>query len=59
VVKTISQSNMPAGQNSIIWNGKNENGEYVNNTAYHIGVKAIDDQGNHSLTRYAHIILFY
>ncbi len=59
LVRTISQSNLPAGENTISWDGKNEVGEYVIDTAYHVGIKAIDNQGNHSLTRYAHVILFY
>lgn len=59
IVKTINRSNMPVGQNTISWDGKNENGEYVNDKAYHIGVKAIDNEGNQSLTMYANIILFY
>lgn len=59
LVRTITQASVSAGDNTIVWDGRNEAGELMVDKKYNFGVKAADAQGNKSPTMYALIVLFY
>lgn len=44
--------NVEAGQQTLFWDGKNNNNEYVDIGDYRVGLIAVDAQGNESLLRY-------
>ena len=52
VLRTLNNGSASAGDNIIFWDGKNNNGEYVDIGDYRIGVMLTDSQGNSSLFRY-------
>ena len=59
LLRTSSFSNVPSGDNAIFWDGKNNNGEYVDIGDYSIGLIAIDAQGNESMFRYTLVRIDY
>ena len=59
VVKSFNKTDLPAGANNIIWDGKDFDGELVKEGGYSISLTAIDNNGNRSLPRYAAIIIHY
>nr|WP_320011074.1 PKD domain-containing protein [uncultured Desulfobulbus sp.] len=59
IVKTITRNNLPAGQNTILWDGKDFDGNLVKGGSYSISLKAIDSSSNQSLTRYATVYIHY
>jgi PKD repeat protein len=59
VVNSFSVDDKPAGENSIIWDGKDFNQELVKDGAYTIQLTAIDAIGNRSLPFYASVYVFY
>jgi len=58
-VKSFNKSGLPAGANTIIWDGKDFDGNLVKEGSYSISLTAIDNDGNRSLPRYAAIIIHY
>jgi len=52
LLRTIVVNNLGAGEHSIYWDGKNNNGEYVDIGDYRLGVIAVDADGNESMLRY-------
>jgi len=59
IVKTMTKTNLPAGANTIIWDGKDFAGNLVKEGSYSIALTAIDSDGNRSLPRYAAVIVYY
>ena len=59
LVRTIVQSGVPAGSNTITWDGKNDAGEFMVDKGYKLGLKAADSMGSQSMTMYVFIILYY
>ena len=58
-VKSFNKSGLPAGANTIIWDGKDFDGSLVKDGSYSISLTATDNDGNRSLPRYAAIIIHY
>ena len=58
-LESFNKSGLPAGANTIIWDGKNFDGNLVKEGSYSISLTAIDNDGNRSLPRYAAIIIHY
>ena len=59
IVKTIDKNDLPAGANTIIWDGKDFDGNLVKAGSYTISLTAVDEDGNRSLPRYAVIVMYY
>ncbi|BBO87541.1 PKD domain-containing protein [Desulfosarcina ovata] len=53
LLRTAIQNNISAGENTFFWDGKNNNGEYVDIGDYQLGLIATDQQGNASMLKYA------
>ncbi len=45
VVRTLTEDGVPAGEHSIEWDGKNDNGDKVSDGTYTVEVKTIDSSG--------------
>ena len=58
-VLTKQITSLPAGAQSVAWDGKDANGKYIAPGVYRIGVKATDSYGYTSLTQYALQRIFY
>ena len=59
LVSVISYPSLSEGENQIIWDGKNQSGEYVVPGRYRLGVKAVDQNGFQSITEYALQQVYY
>lgn len=59
LLRTIVVNNLAAGEHSIYWDGKNNNGEYIDIGDYRLGVIAVDADGNESMLRYALVRIDY
>ena len=59
LLRTDVQNNIPSGENTYFWDGKNNNGEYVDIGDYQIGIIATDGDGNESMLRYTLIRVEY
>ena len=59
LVRTINQTNVPAGTATINWDGKNQNGIFVEKGDYHLALRATDAAGNQSIVRYLLVRVFY
>jgi PKD repeat protein len=59
LVRTSVQHNIIAGTNTLFWDGKNNNGEYVDIGDYQVGVIATDGSGNSSMLRYTLVRIDY
>jgi len=59
VVRILSKNNLPAGVNTIIWDGKDYGGNLVKEGKYSICLVATDEIGNQSLPRYAAAFVHY
>lgn len=57
VVKTMNKVGLPAGTNTIIWDGKDQSGNPVLPGSYTIRLTAVDAGGNRSLSRYGAVVL--
>lgn len=53
LLRTGIQNNIPAGDNTFFWDGKNNNGEYTDIGDYRVGLIARDVEGNESMWRYS------
>jgi PKD repeat protein len=59
VVQNFSKLDLPAGSNTVIWDGKDFNGDLVKEGAFSISLIATDTLGNRSLPRYAAVLIYY
>jgi PKD repeat protein len=59
LLRTLQEHNVEAGEHIVFWDGKNNNGEYVDIGDYRVGVIAVDTGGNESMLRYALVRLDY
>lgn len=59
LLRTIVVNNVPVGENAIFWDGKNNNGEYVDIGDYQVGLIATDAEGNQSMFRYSLVRIDY
>ncbi len=59
VVQRIDKPDMPAGTGSIVWDGRDQDGNLLSAGNYTVGITAIDSHGNRSQTIHASIVLFY
>ncbi len=59
LLRTVVVNNLEAGEHSIWWDGKNNNGEYVDIGDYRLGVIAKDAEGNESMLRYTLVRIDY
>jgi len=59
LVRTVSYSGVPSGSNTLEWDGRNWQGNYVADGDYQIGVQSVDSQGNESMVQYVYVRLFY
>ena len=55
LLRSVTQNNIPAGNNTFFWDGKNNNGEYVDIGDYRVGLIARDAEGNVSAGRSASV----
>ncbi len=58
LMKTNSQP-VTAGTQTLEWNGRNEDGIFVDKGDYRLALKAVDAQGSQSLVRYMRVRVFY
>jgi PKD repeat protein len=59
LLRATNMGSASAGENTVFWDGKNNNGEYVDIGDYRIGVIATDAEGNQSMFRYALVGIDY
>jgi len=59
LLRTDVQNNIPSGENTYFWHGKNNDEEYVDIGDYQIGIIATDGDGNESMLRYTLIRVDY
>ncbi len=59
LTRTITQANVPAGSNTIAWDGRNDNGIFADSGDYRLALKAHDASGSQSLVRYVLVRVFY
>ena len=59
LLRTDVQNNILSGENTYFWDGKNNNGEYVDIGDYQVGIIATDGDGNVSMLRYTLIRVDY
>ena len=59
LLRTDVLNNIPSGENTYFWGGKNNDGEYVDIGDYQIGIIATDGDGNESMLRYTLIRVDY
>jgi flagellar hook assembly protein FlgD len=58
-IRTILLPNAAAGPNTIVWDGKSDNGIFVAKGDYRLALKATDSSGNQSIVRYLLMKVFY
>jgi len=59
VLRTITQPNVAAGNSSLSWDGRDDNGIFAAEGDYRLALRAIDASGNQSMIRYALVKVFY
>lgn len=59
LVRRFDVQNIPAGNNTLFWDGRNYAGEYVDIGDYQVGVIATDAEGNTSMMRYTLVRVDY
>jgi flagellar hook assembly protein FlgD len=59
VLRTLTVNNVLSGDNTIFWDGKNTQGEYVDIGDYLVGLIAKDGDGNNSMLRYTLVRVDY
>ena len=59
LLRTLVVSNVPVGDNVVFWDGKNNNGEYVDIGDYRVGLISTDGEGNESMFRYCLVRIDY
>jgi len=58
-VRTLAFEDVPAGVETVTWDGRNEHGQLVHRGRYKIGIQATDSGGNTSLRAYSLFKVFY
>ena len=58
LMRTITQA-VSSGAGTIDWDGRADNGIFVDSGDYHIALKAVDAAGNQSVVRYTMVRVFY
>ncbi|HOX01439.1 MAG TPA: PKD domain-containing protein [Candidatus Paceibacterota bacterium] len=59
-LRRIEQLNVPAGTNQVVrWNGRADNGIFVDNGDYRLTLRATDSTGSTSLARYSLVRVYY
>lgn len=59
-LRRISHLNMPAGTNQVVvWNGRADNGMFVDRGDYQLTLRATDSTGSTSLARYSLVRVYY
>ena len=59
VIRTITDTNVGAGMNTIGWDGRADNGLFADKDDYRLALRGIDSTGSVSLTRFALVRVFY
>ena len=59
VVSHRKYENLDAGENIIVWDGKNTAGEFIAPGSFRLGLRAIDSTGHRSLTQYTMQRIYY
>lgn len=59
LMRSIVQPDVAAGPGTIEWNGRDDNGIFVDKGDYRLAIKATDAAGNQSLVRYVLVRVFY
>ena len=59
LLRTATMNNVSAGDNVFFWDGKNNNGEYVDMGDYRIGLIATETEGNKSMLSYTLVRINY
>lgn len=59
LIRAMRRTDLPAGPNSIIWDGRDHSGNLVKYGGYRISLTAIDHQGNRSMPRSALVMVYY
>lgn len=59
LMRTIVQPNAAAGTGTILWDGRDDKGIFVDKGDYRLAIKATDAAGNQSLVRYVLVRVFY
>jgi flagellar hook assembly protein FlgD len=59
LLRTDAQNNISSGEHTYFWDGKNNDGEYVDIGDYQVGIIATDEDGNVSMLRYALVRIDY
>jgi PKD repeat protein len=59
LLRTITQPNVAAGNSTIAWDGRADNGLFAAQGSYRLALKAVDAQGNQSIIRYVLVKVFY
>ena len=59
LLRTNTQPNVSAGNASISWDGRADNGYFAAPGSYRLGLKAVDSGGNQSMIRYVLMKVFY
>jgi PKD repeat protein len=55
-VRVIKEFNVNAGENHIFWDGRNSNGDFVEDGDYQLALSATDGEGNQSLLTYVNLV---
>jgi flagellar hook assembly protein FlgD len=55
-VRVIKEFNVSAGENHIFWNGRNNDGDFVEEGDYQLALSATDGEGNTSLLTYVNLV---
>ena len=59
LLRSANMGSASAGSNAVFWDGKNNNGEYVDIGDYRIGLVVTDAGGNASMFRYTLVRIDY
>jgi len=59
LIRTAVQHNIPDGDNTFFWDGKNNAGEYADDGDYQVGLIARDTEGNESMLKYTLVRINY
>lgn len=59
LLRTSDMGSASAGENTLFWDGKNDNGEYMDIGDYRIGIVATDSGGNESMFQYTLVRIDY
>jgi len=59
LLRSLKEYNVSAGEQTLFWDGKNNNGEYVDIGDYQVGLLARDGDGNESMLHYTLVRVEY